>query len=70
VVAVPGTKFLDVILARNVATERRKNELLLVQAATEFLKLITRCNVRFKFFLRTVQQRCLCSQFISHSIRL
>ena len=51
----PCTELLDVIFTRNVAAERSKNKLLLVETAAELVKLITHRNVLVKFFLGSVQ---------------
>jgi len=52
---LPRTQLLDVIFARNVATERRKNKFLFVEAAAEVLEVARHCHVLVKFFLGSVQ---------------
>jgi len=48
---LPCAEFLDVIFARNVATKRRKDELLRVEVVTEVVKLETRRYILVKLFL-------------------
>ena len=48
---VPCAELLDVIFARNVTTERCKDELLLVKTTAEVVKLRTCRHILVKFFL-------------------
>jgi len=52
---LPRAELLDVIFARNVATERCKNKFLFVEASAEVLEVARRCHVLVKFFLGSVQ---------------
>lgn len=54
-VTLPCTQLLDIVLARNIATERCKHQLLLVKAAAELAKLETRRHVLVKVFLGSVR---------------